>query len=110
MSVYDLDVDDRADPPAAMLTGELDRTNAAHFVAALDGVPGRRPLILDLSRLRFIDSAGFAAVIRMVEQQIVVLVVEPVSLLRRAATVMGLPMHDHVDSARTALRGDVSAS
>lgn len=106
MSVYALHVDDHADPAAAILTGELDRTNADQLAAALDAVPGDRPVILDLSQLRFIDSTGFAAVIRMLEQRLVVLVVTPVSFLRKAATVMGLPMHDHVDAARDALRSD----
>lgn len=100
MSGYALHVDDNADPAAAIITGELDRFNAEDLAAALDAVPGRRPMILDLSQLRFIDSAGFAAVIRMLEQRAIVLVVAPVSFLRKAATVMGLPMHDHIQAAR----------
>ena len=106
MSVYALHVDDHADPVAATITGELDRSNAEDLAAALDAVPGPRPVILDLSQLRFIDSTGFAAVIRMLEQRLIVLVVAPVSFLRKAAIVMGLPMHDHIDAARAALHSD----
>jgi len=103
MSTYSLQVDDCADPPAATIVGELDRTNAAEFADALTAVPGPRPVILNLSELRYIDSTGFGTVIQMVDKRVVVVVLDPVSLLRRAASVMGLPFHDHVDAARTAL-------
>lgn len=105
MSTCALRVDDSADPVAAVVTGELDRTNTDEFVDAVNAVPGTRPLILDMSELRYIDSAGFAAVIRMLEQRLIVLVLGPVSFLRKAARVMGLPMHDHVEDARAALTG-----
>lgn len=105
MSTYSLRVDDKADPPAAAVAGELDRTNVAAFTDDLTAVPGSRPVILDMSELRYIDSIGFGTVIQMVERHLVVIVLAPVSLLRRAAAVMGLPFHDHVEAARAALRG-----
>jgi anti-anti-sigma factor len=106
MSTYQLQVNADAEPAAATVVGELDRTNVAEFADALNAVPGERPVILDLSELRYIDSAGFGAVIQMVERRLVVVVLAPVSLLRRAAAVMGLPLHDHVDAARLAVRGN----
>jgi anti-anti-sigma factor len=106
MSIYQLQVNVDAEPAAATVMGELDRTNVAEFADALNAVPGTRPVILDLSELRYIDSAGFGAVIQMVERRLVVVVLAPVSLLRRAAAVMGLPLHDHVDAARLAVRGN----
>jgi anti-anti-sigma factor len=105
MSTYQLQVSADAEPAAATVVGELDRSNVAEFAEDVNAVPGARPLILDLSGLRYIDSAGFGAVIQMVEKHLVVVVLAPVSLLRRAAAVMGLPLHDHVDAARVALRG-----
>ncbi len=83
MSSCALRVDDQNDPVAAVVTGELDRTNAEKFVDEVKAVPGTRPLILDLSELRFIDSAGFSAVIRMLEQHLVVIVLAPVSFCAR---------------------------
>jgi anti-sigma B factor antagonist len=106
MSTYELRVSADVEPPAATVVGELDRTNLADFVEDLNAVPGKRPVILDLSELRYIDSAGFGEVIHMVENRAVVVVLGPLSLLRRAAAVMGLPLHDHVDAARRALRSN----
>src|SRR5262245_832012 len=40
------------------VTGEIDVTNAADFITSVDGVTGRRPLIVDLSGMRYLDSAG----------------------------------------------------
>ena len=105
MSTYQLLVSADAEPAAATVVGELDRSNVAEFVEDVNAVPGARPVILDLSELRYIDSAGFGEVIHMVEKRVVVVVLAPVSLLRRAAGIMGVPLHDHVDAARLAVRG-----
>jgi anti-sigma B factor antagonist len=105
MSTYLLRVDDCTDPPAAIIAGELDRTNVAEFAQDLTAVPGPRPVILDMSELRYIDSTGFGTVIQLVEKHLVVIVLAPVSLLRRAASVMGLPFHDHIEAARSAVGG-----
>jgi anti-sigma B factor antagonist len=43
------------------VAGEVDATNAGEFTESVAALPGSRPAILDLSRLRYIDSAGFAA-------------------------------------------------
>jgi anti-anti-sigma regulatory factor len=104
MSTYELRVSADAEPATATVMGKLDRTNLAEFVDDLGAVPGRRPVILDLSELRYIDSAGFGEVIHLVEKRDVVVVLTPLSLLRRAASVVGLPLHDDVDAARSALR------
>jgi anti-anti-sigma factor len=103
MSSCALRVDDVAEPVAAVVVGEVDRTNTEQFVSAVRAVPGPRPFILDLSELSFMDSAGFAALMSLVEQRLIVIVLTPWSLLRRAATVLGLPFQDTVASARNAL-------
>jgi len=81
------------------VSGEIDVTNAADFITSVDGVSGRRPLIVDLSGLRYLDSAGFAAVFHMLDKLAIVVVVDPRSPVRPAATLVGLPCHDSIDAA-----------
>jgi anti-sigma B factor antagonist len=86
--------------PVVAVTGEIDVLNAADFRAALDATPGPRPLILDLSGLDFLDSAGFAAVEDLLGRAAAVVVLDPSSPVRTAAGLMGLPCHDTVKAAR----------
>jgi anti-sigma B factor antagonist len=81
------------------VSGEIDVTNAADFITSVDGVPGHGPLIVDLSGLRYLDSAGFAALFHMLDKLAIVVVVDPRSPIRPAATLVGLPCHDNVDAA-----------
>lgn len=81
------------------VTGEIDITNAAELITSIDGVAGRRPLIVDLSGLRYLDSAGFAALFQMLDRQAIVAVVDPNSPVRPAANLTGLPCHDSIDAA-----------
>ncbi len=80
-------------------TGEVDVTNAADFARSIDDLAGPRPLILDLSSLRYLDSAGFAVVFRLLERQAVLIVLAPQSLVHKAATLIGLTCYESVDAA-----------
>jgi anti-anti-sigma factor len=93
-----------ADAPVVAVAGELDVLNAADFVTAVDEVPGRRPLILDLSGTDFVDSAGFAALDELLGRAAAVVVLDPRSPVRAAARLMGLPCHDTVGTARARWR------
>jgi anti-anti-sigma factor len=84
---------------AVAVTGEIDITNAAELITSIDGVAGRRPLIVDLSGLRYLDSAGFAALFQMLDRRVIVTVVDPNSPVRAAANLTGLPCHDSIDAA-----------
>ena len=43
------------------VTGEIDVTNVDEFTRSVLDVPGPRPIILQLSGVKYLDSAGFAA-------------------------------------------------
>jgi anti-sigma B factor antagonist len=65
-------------------------------------VPGPRPIILDLSGLKYVDSTGFAALDRLLAQDAIVVVLAPESVVYKAAEVMCLPLHHDVETARRA--------
>jgi len=92
---------DTTDPTGdtVAVTGEIDITNAAELITSIDGVAGRRPLIVDLSGLRYLDSAGLAALFQMLDRRAIVAVVDPNSPVRAAANLTGLPCHDSIDAA-----------
>jgi anti-anti-sigma factor len=87
----------------ATVTGEVDVMNAADFARAIDDVAAPRGLILDLSRVQYLDSAGFAVVYRLLELRAVVVVLTVDSPIHTAATLVGLPYHDSVGSAVSSL-------
>lgn len=80
-------------------SGEVDVTNAAEFARSIEDIPGPRPLILDLSALQYLDSAGFLVLDELLGRQTVVIVLDPASPVRVAAALMGLPCHDTVAAA-----------
>ncbi len=86
-------------PSVAAVTGEIDVTNTEEFAEAVSALCSERPVVLDLSSLRYLDSAGFAALDRLLVEGSVVVVIAPGSLIHRAAVVMELPFHDDTDSA-----------
>jgi anti-anti-sigma factor len=105
----------------AVLTGEIDMSNAtsvrqqlAEFVTPEDDA-----LIVDLSELSFIDSAGLHAVIElgtMLEErrQQLVLCVPVGSQTRRAIEIIGIPhtvsVHSEREAAMEAARATVTGS
>jgi anti-sigma B factor antagonist len=94
-----------ADTPAEVtVTGEVDVTNVDEFTRSVLAVPGVRPVILELSGLKYLDSAGFAAVDRLLAQDAIVVVLSPDSLVHRAAELMCLPFHHDIETARRAVQ------
>jgi anti-sigma B factor antagonist len=84
--------------------GEIDATNADDFVESIAALPGARPVILELSGLQYLDSAGFAALDRLLAQGAAVIVVSPESPVHRAAQLMELPFHHDAEAARRELQ------
>lgn len=99
---YTIQVVTGSAPLVVTVTGELDATNTSDFVESTKNLPGARPLILDLSGLGYLDSAGFATLDRMTGTNSAVVVIPPSSPVFRAATLMDLPRHDTVDEAVSA--------
>jgi anti-anti-sigma factor len=97
-----------AAPAEVTVTGEVDVTNVDEFTRSVLAVPGTRPVILELSGVKYLDSAGFAALDRLLEQNTVVLVLSPDSLMYRVAELMCLPIHQDVEAARRVLQGNGS--
>jgi anti-sigma B factor antagonist len=91
-------------PNVATVTGEIDVTNTDDFTKSITGLPGGRPVIVDLSPLRYLDSAGFAALDRLLVERSLVIVIAPKSRIHRAAVVMKLPFFADTDSALQAVR------
>lgn len=95
---------DEQEPAIVSVTGEVDATNAERFAAAVGEIAAQRSTVLDLSDLLYLDSAGFAALHRIVSGHRVEIALSAHSPLRRAAALMGLPHHDSVEAATDAGR------
>ncbi|MGW6056745.1 STAS domain-containing protein [Streptomyces sp. NPDC055189] len=81
------------------VTGEIDTTNADAFAAEVGELPGPRPLVLDLSNVLYLDSAGFAVLDRLISRQTVRIVISPGSRTHTAATLLSIPHYAAVDLA-----------
>ena len=57
-----------------------------------------------LSAVKYLDSAGFAALDRLLEQNAIVLVLSPDSFMYRVAELMCLPIHHDAEAARRVLQ------
>lgn len=90
-------------PVVATVTGEVDAANAAEFSCAVRELAGSRPVIVDLSQAYYIDSAGFAALDRLLADKMIVLVMAPDSVLSKAAELMCMPTHASAAVARHSL-------
>lgn len=102
---FTIKVETDSAPPVVTVTGELDITNATDFVESTRSVPGPRPLVLDLSDLVYLDSAGLAMLDRLTGTNHAVVVIPPTSPMFRAAMLMDLPRHDTVEEAISAASG-----
>jgi anti-sigma B factor antagonist len=91
-------------PAEVTVTGEVDVTNVDEFTQSVLAVPGPRPVILVLSGLKYLDSAGFAALDRLLEQNAIVLVLSSDSFMYRVAELMCLPIHNDTESALRVLQ------
>jgi anti-sigma B factor antagonist len=91
----DLLIDSRIDPrgvPLVTLSGELDTSNVASLEEAVASITAAHPqrLIFDLSGLRFMDSAGIAALIGAASKVDTVHLREPSQMVRRVIELTGL--------------------
>ncbi len=68
----------------------------------------RGRVILQLSKIKYLDSAGFAALDRLLEQNAIVLVLSPDSFMYRVAELMCLPIHHDAETARRVLQENPS--
>jgi anti-anti-sigma factor len=96
MSTYELEVDDSGAPDTvvASLSGELDLTNAVELEEQLrDAAPDESILVLDVSRVVFIDSAVLHILFRLARMRgegRLVLVLEPSSPIARVLDIVAM--------------------
>jgi len=95
-------------PAEVIVTGEVDASNVQEFTRSVQELPGARPVILQLSSVQYLDSAGFAALDRLLEENAIVVVLSPDSFMYRVAELMCLPIHHDAATARRTLRDGVS--
>jgi anti-anti-sigma factor len=100
---YQLQLEHRDTTVVAHLSGEVDHDNARELQAALLDGAGTQPLVLDLSNVQYLDSAGMAVVETLRRTTPVLLVVAPDSVIRHAIDIVGLhylvPVHTTLDTA-----------
>ena len=97
---------DIAGQPAKVLaevSGEIDFTSATRFTRSIHSLAGPRPLVLDLTVLHYIDSAGFAALDHLLRQHAITIVLNPHSPIRTAARLVELPCYDTIADAVQAI-------
>lgn len=88
--------------PVVQVRGDIDVTNADGLREALTDLIGVG-LVVDLSTVGYFDSAGFAVLDGLLSQAPVAVVVAPGSVVRTAMSLMNLPFHETVDTARASL-------
>ena len=91
-------------PAEVTVTGEVDASNVQEFTRSVLGLPGARPFILQLSSVKYLDSAGFSALDRLLAEKAIVIVLSPDSLMYRVAELMCMPVHDDAEAARRVLQ------
>jgi anti-sigma B factor antagonist len=95
-------------PVEVTVTGEVDASNVGAFARSVQELPGVRPVILQLSSIRYLDSAGFAALDRLLAEDAILVVLAPNSFMYRVAELMCMPIHHDVEAARLVLQDDAS--
>lgn len=90
-------------PVEVTLTGEVDASNVLDFDRSVRAVPGERPMILDLTNVKYFDSAGFSALDKLLADNEIVIVLAPTSFMFRVAELMCMPIHHDVEAARRML-------
>jgi anti-sigma B factor antagonist len=99
---------DGSTPVEVTVTGEVDASNVHAFARSLEELPGTRPVILQLSNIRYLDSAGFSALDRLLADNAILIVLAPNSFMYRVAELMCMPIHHDVEAARQVLQDDAS--
>jgi anti-sigma B factor antagonist len=95
-------------PPEVVVTGEVDASNVIEFTRSVRELPGARPVILQLSSVRYLDSAGFSALDRLLSEDEIVIVLAPDSFMYRVAELMCMPIHHDAKAARKSLHNGAS--
>ncbi|HXO49227.1 MAG TPA: STAS domain-containing protein [Mycobacterium sp.] len=95
-------------PAEVTVTGEVDASNVRAFARSVEELPGARPVILQLSNIRYLDSAGFSALDRLLADNAILIVLAPNSFMYRVAELMCMPIHHDVEAARQVLQDDAS--
>ena len=93
-------------PSVARVSGDVDVTNAEDFTESISALSSVRPVVVDLSLLNYLDSAGFDALDRLLAADKVSIVIAPDSPIHRAAVVMELPFQQDTGSAIRSLAGE----
>jgi anti-sigma B factor antagonist len=88
--------------PAVQIRGDVDAANAADLSNALRELAASA-LIIDLSLVDYLDSAGFAMIDRLLDEAPVAVVISPDSVMRPAAELINLPFHDSITDARRSM-------
>jgi anti-sigma B factor antagonist len=91
-------------PVEVTVTGEVDASNVVEFNRAVRDLPDGKPVILHLSRVKYLDSAGFSALDRLLADGEIVIVLAPDSFMHRVAELMCMPIHPDAKAARKALK------
>ena len=102
INVRKLDTSDHRSAALAQVSGEIDVTSAAEFVQAIHATTGPDTVIVDLTGLTYIDSAGFAALDQLLHQDAITVVIGPDSPIHEAAMLVALPCHDTIADAQRA--------
>jgi anti-sigma B factor antagonist len=97
----------RSTHPEVVVTGEVDASNVVEFTRSVRELSGARPVILQLSSVRYLDSAGFSALDRLLAEDEIVMVLAPDSFMYRVAELMCMPIHPDAEAAREALHKGV---
>jgi len=108
---FQLEVPENGDgstPVEVTVTGEVDASNVRAFARSVEELPGARPVILQLSNIRYLDSAGFSALDRLLADNAILVVLAPDSFMYRVAELMCMPIHHDVEAARQVLQDDAS--
>ena len=95
-------------PAEVTVTGEVDASNVREFARSVEELPGPRPVILQLSNIRYLDSAGFSALDRLLADNAILIVLAPNSFMYRVAELMCMPVHDDAEAARRVLQDGAS--
>ena len=95
-------------PVEVAVAGEVDASNVVEFTRSVRELPGGRPVILQLSGVRYLDSAGFSALDRLLAEDEIVIVLAPDSFMYRVAELMCMPIHHDAKAARRSLHKGAS--
>jgi anti-sigma B factor antagonist len=82
------------------VAGELDLFSSSQLKLALADIDGKEPILIDLSELTFIDSAGIGEILALAgsrtdSEQVVLM--NPSEPVRRALEIAGLDQHPAVE-------------